>query len=748
MKKRNFIFYIVEFAFIYIFLFGCQKQNVSSVNKQVEELLNQMTLEEKVGQMTQITIDVISKGENGRAEPHEIDLEKLEKAIVNYHIGSVLNITTSAYSIDHWNEIITQIQDFATKKTRLGIPIIYGIDAIHGVNYTKGATIFPQSIAMAATWNPELVGKEGEIAACEMRASGIPWNFNPVLGLGRQPLWPRLFETYGEDVYLASKMGAGYVKGLQGDDISNPEKVAACAKHYVGYSFPLSGKDRSPAWIPDRMLRELFLPVFKAAIDAGAATVMVNSSEINGIPVHSSYYLLTEILKNELGFKGFVVSDWADINQLHLREKVAPTQKEAVRLAVMAGIDMSMVPMDFSFYNILLELVDEGSIPMLRIDEAVSRILKVKYELGLFKNPYPNKKLKKNFACDEFTEVNLQAAREAITLLKNNDELLPLPKDKKVLVTGPAANLLSALNSGWTITWQGDREDLYPMNKETILQSIENKLGNKNVIYLPGVTFDKEINIDAVVKTAESSDIVIACIGEKPYCETLGNIDDLTMSIPQLELVKALEKTNTPVVLVLVEGRPRVISSIVDVADAILMAYLPGQEGGRAVADVLFGDFNPCGKLPITYPQYVNSLMCYDHKNSEITNTNDYDAQFPFGYGLSYTKFEYSGLKLDKKTITENDSLEIQIKIKNAGKIAGKEVVQLYVTDLYASVTPPVRRLKRFSKILLEPGETKTIRFTIYNDDLSFIGRNNKPVVEPGDFEITIADLKERFTLK
>lgn len=748
MEKRNFMFYIVEFAFICIFLFGCQEQTISFVSEQVEDLLNQMTLEEKVGQMTQITIDVISKGENGRAEPHEIDLGKLEKAIVDYHIGSVLNITTSAYSIGHWNEIITRIQDFAIKKTRLGIPVIYGVDAIHGVNYTKGATIFPQSIAMAATWNPELVEKEGEIAAYEMRASGIPWNFNPVLGLGRQPLWPRLFETYGEDIYLVSLMGAKYVKGLQGDDISNPEKVAACAKHYVGYSFPLSGKDRSPAWIPDRMLRELFLPVFKAAIDAGAATVMVNSSEVNGIPVHSSYYLLTEILKNELGFKGFIVSDWADINQLYLREKVAPTQKEAVRLAIMAGIDMSMVPMDFSFYELLLELVNEGSVPVWRINEAVSRILKVKYELGLFINPYPNKKLKKNFACDEFTKVNLQAAREAITLLKNNDELLPLPKDKKVLVTGPAANLLSALNSGWTITWQGDREDLYPESKKTILEAIEDKTGNENVTYLPGVTFDKEIDIGTVVKIAESSDFVIACIGEKPYCETPGNIDDLTMSSPQLELVKALEKTNTPIVLVLVEGRPRVINSIVEDADAILMAYLPGLEGGRAVADVLFGDFNPCGKLPITYPQYVNSLMCYDHKNSEITNTNDYDAQFPFGHGLSYTKFEYSDLKLDKKTVMENNSLEIQIQVKNVGRIGGKEVVQLYLTDLFASVTPPVKRLKRFSKILLEPGETKTIKFTLYKDDLSFIGQDNKLVVEPGDFEITIADLKEKFVFK
>lgn len=728
--------------------FNCQKKTVQPIDEKVERLLAQMTLEEKIGQMTQLTIDSVSKVKGTESDSHQIDLAKLEEAIIEYHISSILNVYDAAYTLDYWHEIITQIQDIATKKTRLGIPIIYGIDAIHGANYIVGATIFPQSIGMAATWNPELVRKEGEITAIETRASGVPWNFNPVLGLGRQPLWPRLFETYGEDVYLASVMGAEYVKGLQGNDISNPVKVAACAKHYVGYSFPLSGKDRTPAWIPERMLRELFLPPFKSAIEAGAATVMVNSSEINGIPVHSSYYLLTEVLRNELGFDGFVVSDWNDINNLHLREKVAATQKEAVKMAVMAGVDMSMVPYDFSFYELLLELVNEGVVPEWRIDEAVRRILRVKFELGLFENPYANEKLKKKFACDEFREVNLQAAREAITLLKNESGLLPLSKDKKIFITGPAANSLSVMNSGWTITWQGDREDLYPKNKKTILQAVENKIGIKNVTYLPGVTFNKEIDINAAVMTARNSDVAVVCIGERPYCELIGNIDDLTMTQPQLKLAKAIEETDVPVVLVLVEGRPRIINGIIDDADAILMAYLPGMEGGSAVADVLFGDFNPCGKLPITYPGYTNSLMCYDYKNSEISEINDYDAQFPFGYGLSYTKFEYSDLKLDKAEISESDELNVQVTVKNTGEITGKEVVQLYLSDLFASVTPSVKRLKRFSKILLEPGETKTVEFTLFKDDLSFIGRDNKPVVEPGEFEITIADLKEKFELK
>jgi len=738
---------IVVMSFM-VLISGCQKGDNLTIDIEVKKLISQMTLEEKIGQMTQLTIDSVSKVKGTESDLHQIDLAKLEEAIIEYHISSILNVYDAAYTLDYWHEIINQIQDIATKKTRLGIPIIYGIDAIHGANYIVGATIFPQSIGMAATWNPELVRKEGEITATETRASGVPWNFNPVLGLGRQPLWPRLFETYGEDVYLASVMGAEYVKGLQGNDISNPEKVAACAKHYVGYSFPLSGKDRTPAWIPERMLRELFLPTFKSAIEAGAATVMVNSSEINGIPVHSSYYLLTEVLRNELGFDGFVVSDWNDINNLYLREKVAATQKEAVKMAVMAGVDMSMVPYDFSFYELLLELVNEGVVPEWRIDEAVTRILKVKFELGLFESPYPNVKLKKKFACGKFRKVNLQAAREAITLLKNDSRLLPLSKDKKIFITGPTANSLSVMNSGWTITWQGDQEDLYPKSKKTILQAVENKAGAKNVTYLPGVTFDKEIDINAAVKAARNSDVAIVCIGENPYCELIGNIDDLTMTQSQLKLAKAIEETGVPVVLVLVEGRPRIINGIVDDVDAILMAYLPGMEGGSAVADVLFGDFNPCGKLPITYPGYTNSLMCYDYKNSEISEINDYDAQFPFGYGLSYTKFEYSDLKLDKAEINESDELNVQVTVKNTGEITGKEVVQLYVSDLVASVTPSVKRLKRFSKILLEPEEAKTVNFTLYKDDLSFIGRENVRIVEPGEFVVSIADLTAKFELK
>jgi len=738
---------IVVMSFMMV-ISSCQKGDNLTIDIEVKKLISQMTLEEKIGQMTQVAIQVVSKTRGSVDQIHELDQAKLEEAITKYHVGSILNVWDAAHSVDYWQEVITRIQDVATEKTRLGIPIIYGIDAIHGASYTLGATLFPQNIGMAATWNPELIRKSAEITALEVRASGIPWNFNPVLGMGRQPLWSRLWETFGEDVYLTSIMGTEYVKGLQGDDISNPEKVAACAKHYLGYSYPLSGKDRSPAWIPERMLREIFLPSFKAAIDAGAATVMVNSSEINGIPVHSSHFFLTELLRDELGFEGLVVSDWNDINNLYLREKVAIDQKEAVKMAVMAGIDMSMVPYDFSFYELLLELVNEDAVPEWRIDEAVTRILKVKFKLGLFENPYPNKKLSKKLASKESTDINRQAACEAITLLKNEKQTLPLSKSTRVLITGPSTNLLSVLNGGWTITWQGNEELFYPKGKKTVLAAIREKIGTQNALYQPGVDFMEEIDIPAAVQAAKRAEVAIICIGEPTYCETPGNIDDLTMSEAQLKLVEAIEKTGTPVVLVLIEGRPRLINKVVDKADAIIMAYLPGMEGGPAIVDVLFGDVNPSGKLPISYPRYPHSLMTYDHKNSETADGNDYDAQWPFGFGLSYTEFAYSDLTIDKTEYSQGENIHVSVKVTNTGDVAGKEVVQLYVSDLVASITPPVKRLKRFSKILLEPGEVKTIKFTLSKDDLSFIGRENARIVESGEFVVSVVDLTAQFNLK
>lgn len=716
------------------------------VDTRVAGLLKKMTLEEKVGQMTQVTLEVVTGSDrNGHLE---LDEKKLRDAVINHNVGSILNCGGQARTVENWHEIITQIQALATKKTRLGIPVIYGIDAIHGVNYTVGATIFPQNIAMAATGNVELMEKLGEICAYEMRASGIPWNFNPVLDLGRQPLWPRFYETFGEDAYIASQMGAAYIHGQQGPDVSQPTKVASCMKHYLGYSFPLSGKDRTPAWIPERQLRELFLKPFAAAVNAGITTVMVNSSEINGIPVHSSRYLLTDVLRGELGFKGFVISDWADIENLYTREMVAKDRREAVKMAFLAGIDMSMVPYDYSFYDTLLELVKAGEVPMERIDEAVTRILRVKVRLGLFENPYPNKALVAGFASEASRQTNLQTATEAITLLKNDNGTLPLKRDQKVLVTGPCADKLSCLNGGWTITWQGDQEKLYPAEKLTILEAIRNKLGQQNVTYIEAVTFDKESDIAGAVMAARDADAIIACIGEPTYCETPGNIDDLTMTASQLKLVEELIATGKPIVLVLVEGRPRVIRTIADRVPAILTAYLPGMEGGQAVADILFGDANPSGKLPFTYPRYPSSHVCYDHKPSEEKSPNKFDPQWHFGHGLSYTTFSYSNLQLDREKLASNETLTVTVKVTNTGKLPGKETVQLFLSDIVATVTPPVKLLKRFTKLQLQPGQSEIVTFRLSRNDFEFVGRDNKPTVEPGQFKVSIANLSKTFEVE
>lgn len=720
--------------------------NLAEIDRKVEALLRQMTPEEKAGQMTQVTIDVVSQ-RRAPDQPHRLDLSRLEEAILKNNVGSILNVDGQAYSVDHWHEVINQIQDVAAR-TRLKIPVLYGIDSIHGANYTLGAALFPQAFALSATWNPDLARREGEVTAFQTRASGIPWNFYPVMDIGRQPLWSRFWETYGEDVYLASEMGKAYIQGLQGTDMAARDKVAGCLKHYVGYSYPLNGKDRTPAWIDERTMRQYFLPTFEAGVRAGVPTVMVNSGEVNGIPGHANYHLLTEILKQEWGFQGFVVSDWEDIKRLHTRERVAETPKEAVRMAVMAGLDMSMVPMDYSFYHLLLENIKDKSVPMSRIDDAVRRILRVKFMVGLFDRPKPDPALKTEFAKPEFAQANLETAREVITLLKNSDNLLPLARGRKLLVTGPTANLLSVLNSGWTITWQGDREDLYPKDKPTILRAIEKLAGKDNVTYVPGASFDRALDISAAVSAARNADVIIACLGEKAYCETPGNIDDLTLDAAQIRLVEALAEAGKPIVTVLAEGRPRVIRPIAGLSGAIVMAYLPGIEGGRAVAEVLFGEVNPSGKLPFTYPKYPNALVTYDHKVVENTSDNRVDPQFPFGYGLSYTTFEYSNLRISSATLAGGRPLTVSVMVKNAGPRAGKETVQLYISDLYRSVSPPEKELKGFRKIELQPGASQTVSFTVKLEDLSFIGLNNTRVTEPGGFRLQIANLTAEFTLR
>ncbi|HSS20449.1 MAG TPA: glycoside hydrolase family 3 N-terminal domain-containing protein [Pyrinomonadaceae bacterium] len=732
-------------------------------SQKIEALLKSMTLEEKVGQMTQLAIGMIATGQDQNIQ---IDPEKLDKAIVKYGVGSILNVSDQALTPEKWQDIIKQLQD-ATRKTPHHIPVIYGIDSIHGANYIRGATLFPQEIGMAATWNPELMQRGSEITAMETRATGIPWSFSPVLDIGRQPLWPRFWETFGEDPYLAKVMGVAFVRGLEGTDVAAQDRVASSLKHYMGYSLPLTGRDRTPAWIPETQLREYVLPTFAAAVKAGARTVMVNSGEINGVPGHINHHILTEILRDELGFKGFVVSDWEDIKKLVTIWRVAATEKEATRMAVMAGIDMSMVPLDYSFADHLTALVKEGAVPQSRIDEAVRRILRVKFELGLFDKPMADPGLLSKIGRPESREVSLQAAHESMTLLKNADNLLPLAKNKKVLVTGPTADSLISLNNGWSYVWQGSEESLYPKDRPTIRRAIEAKVGAANVTYVAGTTITRrpgstsnntptdqeaELDIPAAVRAAGDADVIVLCLGEGSYTETPGNITDLTLGEPQLKLAEAMEATGKPVVLVLVEGRPRIINRIVAKAGAILMAYNPGNEGGQAVADVLFGDFNPSGKLPFTYPRTPNGLITYDHKPFETEDTAfgnmAFAPQFEFGQGLSYTTFAYSDLRLGQKSINGNADLSVSVTVTNSGRRAGKEVVQLYVSDLVASLSPAGKRLKRFAKVYLEPGQSRTLVFQLHSDDLSFIGADNKPVVEPGEFEIRVGGLKDTFELR
>lgn len=716
----------------------------SKLDKKVDALIAKMTLEEKVGQMTEVTLDVVSKS---NAPSQQIDPDKLKEAIMKYHVGSILNVSGFAYTREHWHDIITQIQDEAAKD-RLKIPVIYGIDAIHGVTYTLGSTLFPQEIAMAATFNRDIVHRAGEITAYETRASYIPWNYSPVLDLGKSPLWPRIYETFGEDPYLVKTMGKAIITGYQGSDVSDKYHVAACMKHYLGYSYPLSGKDRTPAWIPDRYMREYFLPPFAEAVKAGAKTLMINSGEINGVPVHASKYLLTDVLRGELHFDGIAVSDWRDIQYLHDRHHVAATQKDAVMIAVNAGVDMSMVPYDYTFFTYLVELAKEGKVPMWRINQAVHRILKVKYELGLFERPVGNPDDYPKFGSDEFRDVSLQAATEAITLLKNSNNVLPLKKNIKVLVTGPTANTMRSLDGGWSYNWQGDLADKLAKGKSTILHAIEQKIGKDNVIYQPGTSYDKPENMDAAVAAAKQADAIILCLGELSYAENVGNIDDLSIPQAQTELAEQLAKTGKPVILVLAEGRPRIVTDAEKNSAATLMMYFSGNEGGNALANILFGDANPSGRLSITYPRYTNALVNYYRKNLENGNPDDshgYNPLYEFGHGLSYTTFSYSNLKLSNSELKDGETLTVTVDVKNTGNMAGKESVLLYTSQLYASIAPDFKRLRAYEKIDLKPGESKTVTFKLTPKDIAFVNDIGKTVAEPGEFRIQVGDQTIRF---
>ena len=727
-------------------------RDAGQMEERIDGIIDQMTLEEKVGQMTQITLShLLKQGENGVQEPFELDTARLRKAVVDYKVGSILNSGGHGNSLEKWHEIISQIQTMATERTRLGIPVLYGIDAIHGANYTQNATLFPQQIAQAATWNPEIVKEAASITAYETRASGIPWNFSPVLGLGREPVWPRFWETFGEDVYLTRTLGRAMIKGYQGDQLTDDStKVAACMKHYLGYSVPKSGKDRTPAWIPERQLREYFLPPFEDAVDAGVQTAMINSGEINGIPAHASSFVLEDLLKGELEFDGLVVSDWMDIRYLHTRHKVAATQKEAVKIAVNAGVDMSMVPDNYGFFEHLVALVKEGEVREKRIDEAVRRILRVKLQLGLFEKPVTHYASYPKFASEAFSRTNLRAAEEAITLLKNDGDHLPLDQDSRVLVTGPTAHSMTALNGGWSYTWQGRQTDRYIEAHHSILEAIQQKIGEENVLYAPGSDFQQARDMERAAAMARDADHIVLCLGEEAYCETPGNINDLYLPEAQQKLAQRMARTGKPVTLVLVEGRPRLISPFEPAMDAVVMGYLPGNRGGDAIANVLFGDVNPSGKLPFSYPRYPNALETYDHKNTQQIGQSEqtaYNPQYPFGHGLSYTRFEYSDLQLSDTTLTPEVKIQVEITVSNTGERKGKETVMMFVRDHYASVTPSVKRLKAFEKIELEPGQSQKVAFEIHPDDLMFVGPNNEWVLEPGEFSVMISDQEASFIL-
>ena len=732
------------------------KAQKSEINQKVSDLLSKMSIEEKIGQMTQITVTNFEE----KGKPGVFDMAKLREAIQTYHIGSILNVPNpGAPTIKKWNEVITTISNEANK-TRLKIPVLYGIDAIHGSSYTAGATLFPQQIGIAATFNTEIARKGAEISAYETRASSIPWVFSPDLDLPRNPSWSRIWESFGEDAYLSSQMGKAMVEGFEGNNVASKYHVASCMKHFIGYGSTTTGKDRTPSIIPERVLRQFDLTIYQAAIKAGAKSIMVSSGEINGTPIHASKHLITDILKTELGFEGVVVTDWKDIIYLHSRHKVAETNRDAVRIAVLAGIDMSMVPEDYTFYTDLLDLVAKGEVPVSRIDDAVSRILQMKFKLNLFQYTVANLKDYPKFGSPEFISEAYNAAAESITLLKNNDAVLPLAKNEKILVTGPTANSMKYLNGGWSYNWQGENSDTYAADKFTILEALMDKAGHENVLYTQGADFAtfNDAEIEKAVELGKSASKIILCLGEKNYTETPGDISNLYITESQSRLALALSKLNKPIILVLNEGRPRLISNFEDKMNAVIQCYLPGNEGARALADILFGTINPSGKLPYNYPRYPNSLEKYNRKHTESLGdeeqNNDakyeksYSPQFEFGSGLSYTTFAYSNLKIDKSEINDTDDLTVTVDVKNTGKLAGKEAVLLYLSDNYASITPEVKALKRFTKISLVPNETKTIIFTLNQKDLQFVNNDLKWISEKGTFKIQIEKLTKEFLLK
>lgn len=725
------------------------------IEAQVEQTLKKLTLEEKIGQMMELVTDLF--GANDKNGVFYIDEHKTDSILSRYKIGSILNApNTCAPTAKQWEKYIAQIQKISMK--RIGIPCVFGLDQNHGSTYTQGGTLFPQNINVAATFNREIARRSAEATAYETRAVSIPWTYSPTVDLGRDARWPRIWENFGEDCYLSSEMGKAMVYGFQGEDPNNIDQyhIATSMKHFMGYGVPWTGKDRTPAYISPADLREKHFAPFLAGLQAGALTVMVNSASVNGMPMHANKDILTGWLKEETGWDGVLITDWADINNLYTREMVAKDKKDALRIAINAGIDMIMEPYSCDACGYLVELVKEGKIPMSRIDDACRRVLRMKYRLDLFKNPTQKLKNYPKFGGEEFAKLALEGATESMVLLKNEGNILPLQHGKKILLTGPNANQMRCLNGGWSYTWQGHRADEFAGKYNTIYEAFCNEYGKENVILNQGVTYNEkgkyweenEPQIQGAVDAAKDADVIVACIGENSYTETPGNLTDLWLSENQRNLVKALAQTGKPVILVLNEGRPRLIADIEPLAQGIINILIPGNMGGDALANLVSGKSNFSGKMPYTYPKEINSLANYDFKKSEEVGTMegayDYNAkitqQWGFGYGLSYTTYKYSNLEVSQSDFRHGDIIKVSVDVKNTGKVAGKESVLLFSSDLIASMVPDGRRLRAFDKVELQPGETKTMTFELKADDLAFVGWNGKWRLEEGDFKLMIAD--------
>ena len=725
------------------------------IEAQVEQTLKKLTLEEKIGQMMELVTDLF--GANDKNGVFYIDEHKTDSIFSRYKIGSILNApNTCAPTAKQWEKYIEQIQKISMK--RIGIPCVFGLDQNHGSTYTQDGTLFPQNINVAATFNREIARHSAEATAYETRAVSVPWTFSPTVDLGRDARWPRIWENFGEDCYLSSEMCKAMVYGFQGEDPNNIDQyhIATSMKHFMGYGVPWTGKDRTPAYISPANLREKHFAPFLAGLQAGALTVMVNSASVNGMPMHANKEILTGWLKEETGWDGVLITDWADINNLYTREMVAKDKKDALRIAINAGIDMIMEPYSCDACGYLIELVKEGKIPMSRIDDACRRVLRMKYRLDLFKNPTQKLKNYPKFGGEEFAKLALEGATESMVLLKNERNILPLQHGKKILLTGPNANQMRCLDGGWSYTWQGHRTDEFAGKYNTIYEAFCNEYGKENVILNQGVTYNEkgkyweenEPQILGAVAAAKDADVIVACIGENSYTETPGNLTDLWLSENQRNLVKALAQTGKPVILVLNEGRPRLIADIEPLAQGIIDILIPGNMGGDALVNLVSGKSNFSGKMPYTYPKEINSLANYDFKKSEEVGTMegayDYNAkitqQWGFGYGLSYTSYQYSNLKVSKSDFRHGDIIKVSVDVKNTGKVAGKESILLFSSDLVASMVPDGRRLRAFDKVELQPGETKTVTFELKADDLAFVGWDGKWRLEEGDFKLMIAD--------